>query len=314
MARVNIRLKSDETTGFGASAKNSSDRYYDDDGQPNVIKKGLKWSEYISGYHYVINMPFGWFLLTILAGYIGINLVFTLVYSLVGIEHLVGIQQGGFMHNFMEIFFFSTQTFTTVGYGRVSPMGMTTNAVATFEAFIGLISFALATGLFYAKFSKPTPHLKFSDIALISPYKDKKALMFRMASPKNNILSDAEVKLTLALKIEENGSSINKFFALDTVISKISLLALSWTVVHEINEKSPLYGFTQDDIQNTKMELLVYVKAFDEAYSNQVIKRTTYLQSEIVYNAKFKIMYYPDQDGNHTVLDFDLINEYEIIN
>lgn len=116
-------------------------------------------------------------------------------------------------------------------------MGMMVSGVATFEAFLGLLSFALATGLFYGRFSRPKAHLRFSKNMLISPFKEGKALMFRLAPYKNNYLSEVEVKLTLAVREEENGVWMNKFYALETQIQRINMLILSWTVVHPIDEK-----------------------------------------------------------------------------
>jgi len=309
--RSNKMLRSDETTGFGTYSKDNSGRYYDKDGLPNVQKKGLNIFESLSWYHTMINLPSGYFLLLILLFYIFINLIFTCLYALIGKEHLVGIKDGNTFEQFMELFFFSTQTFTTVGYGRISPMGMMVSGVATFEAFLGLLSFALATGLFYGRFSRPKAHLRFSKNMLLSPFKEGKALMFRLAPYKNNYLSDVEVKLTLAVREEENGVWINRFYPLDTQIQKINMLILSWTVVHPIDQKSPLYGLSDQEITDTPMEVLVFIKGFDEAYSNAVVTRTSYLNTEIVCHAKFKIMHGPDSDVNTTILDFRLLDVYE---
>jgi len=309
--RSNKKLRSDETTGFGTYSKDNSGRYYDKNGLPNIRKKGLSIFESLSWYHTMINLPSSQFLLLIFLFYIVINLIFTCVYALIGIEHLVGIKDGNTFEQFMEMFFFSTQTFTTVGYGRISPVGMMVSGVATFEAFLGLLSFALATGLFYGRFSRPKAHLRFSKNMLISPFKEGKALMFRLAPFKNNYLSDVEVKLTLAVREEENGVWMNKFYALETQIQRINMLILSWTVVHPIDEKSPLFGFSEKEILETPMEVLVFIKGFDEAYSNAVITRTSYLNTEIVSQAKFKIMYGPDSDANTTILDFRLLDVYD---
>jgi inward rectifier potassium channel len=155
--------------------------------------------------------------------------------------------------------------------------------------------------------------LRFSDNAVIAPYKDGTALMFRMAPYKNNSLSEAEVKLTLAVSTEENGKSVDKFYNLDMDISKINVLALSWTIVHPINDKSPLWGFTKEDIANLDMEMMVFVKAFDEVFSNNVIGRTSYIASQIVYGAKFNIMYHPNADNSLTILDMDKLNDYDMV-
>ena len=212
---------------------------------------------------------------------------------------------------FLKLFFFSLQTYTTVGYGRINPVGYLTSSIAAFEAFLGLMTFALATGLLYARFSKPNAYLKFSDIAVIAPYKDISALMLRFVPYRNNYLTDAEVKVSLVMKSEENGSLTNRFFNLTLELSKINALSLSWTIVHPIDENSPLYGFTEDDYKNTFLEVMVFVKAFDEAYSNTVVARTSYTNNEIVYGAKYKIMYHPDESSKQTILELDKLNEIE---
>ena len=309
--KIYTQLKSEDNTGFGANSNNSGDRFYNRNGKANIKKRGIRIPDRYSWYHTMIEMRLGKFLLLIFAIYIAINLVFAGAYYLVGIEHLAGIITGSPFKDFTEVFFFSTQTFTTVGYGRISPTGFLTSSIATFEAFLGLLNFAIATGLFYGRFSRPQAFLKFSHHALISPFKNGKALMFRMSPYKNNHLSEAEVKLTMAISVEENGTKSNKFYNLDIEISKVNALNLSWTIVHSINEKSPLYGFNETDISNTRIELLVFVKAFDEVFSNTVVARTSYIASEIIWGAKFKLMYHPAPDKMFTILDLRKLNEYD---
>ena len=198
-----------------------------------------------------------------------------------------------------------------MGYGRISPTGFLTSALATFEAFLGLLSFAIATGLFYGRFSRPQPFLKFSHNAIVAPYKDGAAIMLRMSPYKNNILSEAEVKLTMAMQLEENGKMTNQFYNLDVEISKINSLALSWTVVHPINEKSPFYGLSDHDIKNSRIEVFVYIKAFDEVFSNTVVGRTSYISEEIIWGAKFRLMYQPSSDKKKTILDLAKLNAFD---
>ena len=310
----NTNVQSDMTTGFGTSSENSAGRFYNRrTGRANVVRKGVSILDRYSWYHTMLALPRLKFLVLIFSIYIFVNLIFAGIYYLIGINHLAGVHQGTPLKNFSEVFFFSTQTFTTVGYGRISPTGILTSAVATLEAFLGLLSFAIATGLFYGRFSRPQAFLKFSHNILISPYKDDIALMFRMSPYKNNILSEAEVKLTAAIQIEENGKRMNRFYPLDLEISKVNALPLSWTVVHPINERSPLVNLNQDDIKRMNFEILVFVKAFDEVFSNTVMTRTSYTADEIVWGARFRIMYYPNEDKTKTILDLDLLNEYDKI-
>lgn len=311
MAFKKIFLKSEDNTGFGVNSNNSGGRFFNRDGTPNVQRTGQGILNRYSWYHTLLELPRAKFLLLMMAGYLGVNLIFACLYYLVGIEHLAGINSGSPMKDFSEVFFFSTQTFTTVGYGRISPTGFTTSLLATLEAFLGLLSFAIITGLFYGRFSRPKAYLKFSDIAVVAPYKDGIALMFRMAPYKNNNLSEAEVKITMAMEVEENGVKKDKFYNLDVEISRINTLSLSWTIVHPLNEKSPLAGFTKEDIASTEMEIFVFLKAFDEVFSNTVVARTSYLSSEIIWGAKFRLMYHPTANGRSTLLDLRLLNTYD---
>lgn len=307
---LNRNLKSDEATGFGTYSKDNSGRYYKKDGQPNVHKIGLGWFESLSWYHTMISLPTKYFLLFIFVVYTVVNLIFTTFYYMIGIDQFSGVIEGDSFDNFMELFFFSTQTFTTVGYGRISPAGMISGSLATLEAFMGLLSFAIATGLFYGRFSKPEAHIKFSNNILIAPFQNGKALMFRLAPYKNNNLTDAEIKLTLAIKEEENGIMKNKFYPLEMQLNKINALTLSWTVVHPINEKSPFFQLSDEEIMHTSWELLVFLKGFDEAYSNNIVSRTSYLNTETVANAKFDLMHSQDTKNMTTILDFGLLNAY----
>ena len=304
-------LKSEINTGFGTNSNSTGGRFINKDGKPNAIKKGVGLLDRYSWYHTMLGMKAGKFLLLIFSIYITINLVFAGVYYMIGIHHLAGVHSGSPWKNFTEVFFFSAQTFTTVGYGRISPVGFAASAVSTFEAFLGLLSFAIATGLFYGRFSRPQAFVRFSNNALIAPYRDGTAFMFRLSPYKNNALSEVEVKLTLAITNEENGKLTDKFFDLPLEFSKINGLALSWTIVHPIDDKSPFYGLSKEDIANTDMEIMVFLKAFDQVFSNNVITRTSYVSAEIVWGAKFKMMYHPSEDKNKTILDVSKLNEYE---
>ncbi|TAL40956.1 MAG: Inward rectifier potassium channel Irk [Chitinophagaceae bacterium] len=308
----NFRNISENNTGFGTNSANSGERFYNRrTGSANVVKRGVGPLERYSWYHTMLAMPSGKFILLLFIIYICINLVFASVYYLIGINHLAGIHEGSAVKNFTEVFFFSTQTFTTVGYGRISPAGFAASSVATFEAFLGLLSFAIATGLFYGRFSRPQAFLRYSDNAIIAPYKDGIALMFRMSPYKNNNLSEAETKVTVAMQVEENGKMTNQFFSLDLEISKVNALALSWTIVHAINEKSPLYNFSYEDMVAARCEVFVFVKAFDEVFSNTVMSRNSYIASEIVWGAKFQIMYHISEDKRSTVLELEQLNTFD---
>ena len=306
--RKKIRQENTENSGFGSRA---SGRFINKDGLPNVRRRGVNVLNRLSWYHTMLNLSSFRFITYLVVMYILINLVFACIYYLIGVEHLTGIDKSNPLDEFIDVFFFSSQTFTTVGYGRIAPVGFMASLVATFEAFLGLLTFAIATGLFYGRFSRPRAYLRFSDIAVIAPFQDVTALMFRLAPYKNNALTDADVTLSTAIEINEEGVVKSNFYRLETQLSKINTLALNWTIVHKIDENSPFLGFSADDFKNTNIEIIVHVRAFDEVFSNTVVQRSSYVSREIIYGAKFVTMYYPDKEKDSTVLDLDKINEYQ---
>jgi inward rectifier potassium channel len=313
--KIKQDLQTTTNTGFGSNASSYGGRLLNKDGSPNIKKTGVGFFEKFSWFHTMLTMK-GWkFFIIIFLFYILVNLIFTFIYYFIGVEKLSGLTVTSEWEKFSEAFFFSTQTFTTVGYGRINPAGFTMNAVSALQALIGLLSFAVATGLMYGRFSLPKAYVKFSEKALISPYEGKTALMVRMAPFKNtSALTDAEVKVTIAMIIEKNGVLANEFFNVTLETAKINALALSWTLVHPINEDSPLFGFTKEDIKNTKGEVLIYMKAFDDTFSNNVIARTSYTFDEIAYGYKFTPMYNRSNTGETTVIHLEMLNECKKVN
>ena len=308
------RLKDINNTGFGPNSGVEGARLINEDGSTNLRKTGIPIWERISIYHTLLRMKRSQFFLVIFVFYTGINLFFAFLYLATGVEHLVGVDKGQtFSEKFMEAFFFSSQTLTTVGYGRVSPEGMLTNAVASMESLLGILSFAVVTGLIYGRFSRPRAYLIFSKNILVSPFKDGKALMLRIATYKNNHLTDVEAQVTLAMHIKENDKTVTRFYQLPLEFQKINSLALSWTIVHHINEESPLYNITKEFVAASKMEVIVNIKAFDDHFSNIAQQRTSYTYHQVLYGARFLPMFERARDGKYTILELDKINAHEMV-
>ncbi len=308
------RLRDIDNTGFGPNSSVEGGRLINSDGSANLRKRGIPIWERTSVYHSLLRMKGSHFILGIFLFYTFINLIFAVIYFLTGVSHLTGTDGAHTTsEQFMEAFFFSSQTLTTVGYGHVAPSGMMTNSIASIESLVGILTFALVTGLIYGRFSRPRAYLLFSPSVLIAPFKEGRALMLRMATYKNNHLTDVEANVTLAMHEEENGKTVTKFYPLPLQFAKINSLALSWTIVHAIDEDSPLYHCRKEDVTDTKMEVIVNIKAFDDHFSNIVQQRTSYTHNQFVYGAKFLPMFEKAPDGDYTILELDKINLHELV-
>lgn len=297
--------------GFGTRVVEGGDRYINRDGSFNVVKKGLPYSQLASTYHDLISMKTPHFIALILIFYFMMNLLFATLYVIIGVKHLGGVDPTNSMGNFWEAFFFSCQTFTTVGYGRINPTGFATNVVAAVESLAGLMAFAIATGLLYGRFSRAKADLVFSPQAIIAPYKNTNALMFRVAHTKKHVLNNVEVQVVASMNVtDDTGKTLRRFFTLSLELSKINFLSLTWTIVHPIDENSPLAGMTAEDLNTSNLELMILLKGFDDTFSQDVHKRSSYKHYEIVWGAKFISILSDVQDGK-VMLDLSRIGEYE---
>lgn len=272
--------------GFGRNATVSG-RMMNPDGSFNVERQNT--SIWDNTYYYLITMP-GWqFLLAVLVSFVAMNTFFASIYLLLGIGNLNGIPPGNFAHNFMWAYFFSSQTLTTVGYGHVSPANLPTNIVASFESFLGLLTFALISGLLYGRFSRPKAKIVFSENMLVAPYREGLGLMLRMGNTRKSELIETEAQMILLVnQRDDNGVLSRRFYPLSLEISKVSFFSLSWTIVHALNEKSPLVGFSEKDFEESNVEILVLVKGTDEANHQLAHTRRSYISKEIVWNARFR--------------------------
>ena len=311
LKRVNPFSKVNNDTGFGTNASDYGGRFINRDGTFNLRKEGMPFWDRFSVFHSMLNLPSWKFIVLIVGFFLTINLLYTGIYLLLGTDGFTGMIASTPWQKFKEVYFFSTETFTTVGYGRVNPIGDGANFVASIEAMSGFLSFAVATGLIYGRFSKPKSYLVFSDHALIAPYQDKTALMFRFVSYKDNhFLTNVEIKVNIGLQVDDNGKHVYKFFDLHLERSRVDSLPMNWTVVHPIDENSPLSGFNFDDMKSADVELYVLVRAFDDVYSAVVLQRTSYTYEEIKFNKKFIPMYRESNDGKTTIVELHKLNEH----
>lgn len=278
------------------------------DGTFNVEVRGLPWFRPSEIYQNLIQMSWMKFNLIVVAAYIVLNSIFALIYFLIGTEHLTNTIAGNAWHRFLDAFFFSSQSLTTVGYGRVAPHSTLASAVAAFESLVGLMSFALATGLLYGRFSRPNAKLIHSRNVIIAPYKGGKALMFRIANQRKSQLVSVEVKVTYKRNAMEDGKEVRHFFPLHIENAHMNMFPLTWTVIHPINHDSPLYGKKAEDFDKEDFELLVYFSGYDETFSNSVHARVSYKFTELIYGAKFLPNFF-EEIGKPTLHDLTKISD-----
>jgi len=307
-------LKKEELNDLGFGRKVSEEshlRLLNRDGTFNVARTGLPFWQRLHLYHNLLSMPWWRFYLTIAAFFVSINIFFGALYILFDVS-ISGSQAANSVQRFMDSFFFSIQTFTSVGYGRLSPSSLGANLIASLDALVGLMSFALATGLLFARFSRPTINIVFSRKALIAPYRGISAFEFRLANGRNNQLVDVEVKLLLSKMIGKGDDRKRTFFRLALEREKVIFLPLHWIVVHPIEEESPLHGISAEDLQASDAEFLVLLTAFDETFSQTVHARASYKWHEIVWGAKFSNMFRDTENGILRV-DLKTLHDFELI-
>jgi inward rectifier potassium channel len=274
--------------GFGSKNYNNSVRFLNQDGSLNVTRSGLGGINNIDIYHWLISASLKKLIAIILSSYVIINLLFAGIYYLIGAQHFGGLdaEVDSEFQKFMGLFFFSAQTITTLGYGHIYPIGNTASIAAAVESLLGLLSFAFATGILYGRFSKPTAHILYSKNMLIAPYQGKTAVMFRITNKKQYELIESEANLSISISNPETQK--REFFNLKLEISKINFLALTWTLVHAIDENSPLFGLTASDLEIRDAEFIILIKAINDTYSQTVYSRNSYKYMDIIENAKFK--------------------------
>lgn len=311
MSFKKIKFNPENDLGFGTQAVVKNQRLLNQDGSVNVKRKGLSFFDSSNNYHTLITMRWTKFWLLGLGGYIFINLVFTLIYLQLGAEHLTGAEGHTPMEHFFDAFFFSAQTISTVGYGHMSPSGIATNTVAALESMMGLLTFALATGLLYGRFSRPTARIAYSKNLLLSPYGENGlGLMFRLANQRRSSLIDLQVELNFSYNEDVNGKTVRRFTQLELERKRVSILSLNWTVVHPLDDKSPLKGVTYEDLVNAEANFAVLLKAFDDTFSQTVHSRTSYQFDEVIWGAKFTPAFNRDEQGQ-MVLDLSKISSHE---
>ena len=289
--------------GFGYSSKKNAQSIINKKGESTIIHKNKKFS-FQDTYAYLIQISWFHFFLFVLLSYILINIFFGIIYTLIGIEEITTLS-GNRFKDFLNGFFFSAQTITTVGYGGISPHGFSANLVSAFEALIGLLSFSFITGLLYGRFSKPKASVKFSNHVIHRDFNGGKALMFRLMNNRPTIMIEPKISVTMAIT-NNNEYSVSKrdFYKLQLERKEIRYLSTVWTIVHEIDEESPLFNLSDSEIQKIDVEWYILMEYHEDSFSQKVFQTFAYTDEDLKFNVKFKPSITYNKEG-YVELDHD---------
>jgi len=281
--------KGPQDLGFGAVVASATRRrFLNRDGTFNVQRTGLSFAESRSIYRHYVTITWPRFIGTVAFWYLAVNLVFAAAFLACGPGALEGPEDygGGLAGHYVAAFFFSVQTLATIGYGRVAPVGLAPNVIVAVESVVGLMLFALMTGLAFARFSRPRPAVRFSDQAVVAPYRDGAALMFRVANTRDSELFDVAAEVAIARRSLGPGDT-RVFEQLGLERNSVTFVPLSWTVVHPIDAASPMRDLTEAQLRESDAEFVVRLTAWDETTGQSVHVRSSYKWDEVVWGAKF---------------------------
>jgi inward rectifier potassium channel len=294
---------------LGLGTRGGPSRGVNKDGSFNLRRTGTPRFRPYELYHQLITMSLPRFALVLLAGNLGVNLLFAGLYLAVGMENFDRTGGPALLERFRDAFFFSAQTLTTVGNGPIHAIGVLASAVAALESLLGLLGFALACGLVYGRFSRPHARIKFSSRAVVAPYRDMTAFMFRIVNERSNQLIEVEATVTLSLRDPETGVHLFTTLALER--RRINLFPSNWTIVHPIAPDSPLAGMSAYDLEQADAEFIVLIKAFDDTFAQTVYARSSYKSGEVAWGRRFVPMVSPRDAGGVATVDLALLDALE---
>lgn len=275
-------------------------------GRYDVVRKGLSHPHWHDPYHLLLTVSWPKFLALTVASYVATNALFALLY-LAGGDCIKNARPG----SFFDAFFFSVQTMATIGYGALYPQTNYANLLVSLEALVGLLGVAMATGLMFARFSRPTARVLFSRVAVIAPHNGLPCLMLRVANERRNQILEAQMRLSLLRdEITTEGHFIRRFYDLKLIRHQTQIFALSWIVMHVIDENSPLYGETPESLAEVNADIVATLMGIDETVSQTVHARRYYLTDEILWNMRFVDILVKKPDGRR-LLDFTRFHEIE---
>lgn len=284
--------------GLGrALADEGTERFVNRDGSFNAERRFLGRWEAINPYDELVAMGWWPFLGVLLLAYLLLNTLFALLYLACGTGGFYDFPSKTPQANFLSAFFFSVQTFGTIGYGHVSPRSLLANSLVTLEAFVTLAGQALATGITFARFARPTHRILFSTLAVVAPYYGGAGLMLRIVNGRRTQVVDVEVEVTLSRFEHVNGQRVQRFYSLALERPRVAFFPLGLTIIHPVTHESPLWQMTEAEFCATEPELLVIVRGQTETTFQSVHARRSYVVDEMRWGRRFLSMYLPPEQG-----------------
>ncbi len=299
--------------GFGAVvARESRRRLLNRDGSFNVRRTGLGALRSLSMYHAALTMSWPHFLAWTVGAYLGVNLLFALGFLACGSGALMGVNDMGAGGRIGQAFFFSVETLATIGYGNIVPATLAANILVTVESLVGLLGFSIGAGLFFGRVSRPTAAIIFSDRAVIAPYRGITAFQFRIANARTNQIVELSAKVLLNRR--RPGSADREFRELTLERDSVTFFPLSWTIVHPIDESSPMFGVSEQQLRESDAEFLILLTGTDETFAQTVHTRSSYKPAEIVFGARFTNILVPRESGDEGIsIDVSRVHEIEAV-
>jgi len=300
--------------GFGTEvARGVRRRLLNRDGTFNVTREGLNPLSALSLYHWLLVISWSRLLVFLTVSYVAFNALFAGAFLLCGPDALQSASGSFAAHPFYRAFFFSVDTFATIGYGNIIPVGVAANILVTIEALVNILAIALATGVIFSRFSRPSARIVYSRNAIVAPYREKTALEFRIANGRTSQLIEVQIQVILTKLEQVNGTSIRKFYDLDLERQRVVFFTLSWTVVHPIDPSSPIWGLTKKDLIDADAEVLILLTGTDETLSQTVHSRSSYKADEIVWGAKFANMFLRSEAAGIIGMNLNRIHDIEAV-
>jgi inward rectifier potassium channel len=300
--------------GFGTEvARGVRQRLLNRDGTFNVTREGLNPLSALSLYHWLLVISWSRLLVFLTVSYVAFNALFAGAFLLCGPDALQSASGSFADHPFYRAFFFSVDTFATIGYGNIIPVGVAANTLVTIEALVNILAIALATGVIFSRFSRPSARIVYSRNAIVAPYREKTALEFRIANGRTSQLIEVQIQVILTKLEQVNGISIRKFYDLDLERQRVVFFTLSWTVVHPIDPSSPIWGLTKKDLLDADAEVLILLTGTDETLSQTVHSRSSYKADEIVWGAKFANMFLRSEAAGIIGMNLNRIHDIEAV-